>query len=418
MRTSTRTQLLAGGAVVAIAAGALAASQMSSSAAGALTITPNVTTLTTLNYARVSNGATSLPQRVANATPCLRVPESKKIRGLRLDYLSYTEPVDVDPSFLPGYARLTYRQVGSNSPTIPATGWRALDLPVAGTPAPVNTGSVLRANGRNVCLSATVPGEYKVRFVDPQESAGADDDILSPIVTVKVLDAYKATPAALSDDWKPQLATTPQTIAVGGSATGKLTTGLTAIDSRGSTSGIGILQNATAGLLGMRFASTDTGDAIDNDLARFGFTTFAPVSVNGTRDVTALYKGYKVIRHTGQFQAIAWLDRDGNNVAAPAEILTRTIGDPTTDVVTSLPTPQAKVTVFTAKSNAKGSVYVHVEGTKGNWTIYRNGQKFITGYGSYLSWTKKTVSGKASFTARVTASGYTPAEQTVTLTVR
>lgn len=418
MRTSKRTKLFAGGAVVVIAAGALAASQMSSSAAGALTITPNVTTLTTLNYARVSNGGGSLPQRVANATPCLRVPESRTVRGLRLDYLSYTEPVDVDPSFLPGYARLTYRQVSSNSATVPAGGWRALDLPVAGNPAPVTSGSVLRANGRNVCLSATVPGEYRVRFVDPQESAGADDDILSPVVTLKVLDAYKATPAALSDDWKPQLATTPQTIAVGGSATGKLTTGLTAIDSRGSTSGIGILQTATASLLGMRFASIDTGDALDNDLARFGFTAFAPVSVTGTRDVTALYKGYKVVRHVGEFQAVAWFDRDGNNTAAPVEVLTRTIGDPTTSVVTSLPTPQAKVSVFTAKSKAKGSVYVHVEGTKGNWTVYRNGQKFITGYGSYLSWTKTTVSGKASFTARVTSAGYTPAEQTITLTVK
>jgi hypothetical protein len=422
--TSTRTKVIAGGAVAALAAGALAAAQLSSSAANTITVTPNVTSMTTLNYAKVSNGGGTLPQRLANATPCLRVPESKKIRGLRLDYLSYTEPEDVDPSALPGYARLTYRQVSSNSATVPSSGWRPLDLPVAGTPAPVNTGSVLRANGRNVCLSATVPGKFKVQFVNPGESAGTDDDVKSQIVTITVQDAYQATRSALSDDWKPRLTTDPSQIAVGGSATGKLSHGLTQVDARGSSSGVGILQTATAKLISLRFASVDPGDALDQDLNRasvFGadkLGIFKPVTVTGTRDVPAVHRGYKVVRHTGEFAALAGFDANGNGSFASGEQLTRTTGANTTRVLSSLPTPQAIIGAFTAKSAAKGSIYVHVQGTKGTWTIYRNGQKLITGYGSYLSWAKKTVSGTATFTARVTASGYTPAEQSLTVTVK
>lgn len=424
--TTRRTTLIAGGAAVTLAVGALVASQMTSSAASAITITPNITSATTLNYARATNGGATLPQALANSTLCLRVPESRKIRGLRLDYLAYTEPTDVDPSSLPGYARLTYRQVYSNSATVPATGWRALDLPVAGNPAPVNTGSVLRANGRNVCLSATAPGGYKVQFVDPGESAGTDDDVRSTAVTITVKDAYRATLSALSDDWKPGLVSTPGQIAVGGSATGKLDTGLTKVDSRGSSNSVGVLQEATARLLALRFASTDAGDALDQDLNRtqvFGadkLGLFKTVTVTGARDVPALHRGYKVVRHTGEFAVVAAFDSNGNGVFAPSETITRTLGDPTTSVLASIPTPQAKVSVFTAKSSAKGSLYMHIEGTRGQWTVYRNGQKLTSGYGSYLSWslTKKVTSGKSTLTARVSADGYTPAEQSITVTVK
>ena len=422
--TTRRKSLIAGIAAVAIAGGALIATQMTSSAASAITITPNITTATSLNYAKATNGGTTLPQALANSTLCLRVPESRKIRGLRLDYLAYTEPVDVDPSALPGYARLTYRQVNSNSATVPAAGWRALDLPVAGSPAPVNTGSVLRANGRNVCLSATAPGDYRVQFVDPGESAGTDDDVRSTAVTITVRDAYRATFSALSDDWKPGLVSSPGTIAVGGSATGKLSTGLTQIDARGSSGGVGVLQEATARLLALRFASTDGGDALDQDLNRaqvFGadkLGLFKAVTVTGTRDVPALYRGYKVIRHVGEFAAVAGFDANGNGVFAPSETITRTLGDATTSVLASLPTPQAKIAVFTAKSTAKGSIYIHIEGTRGNWVVYRNGQKLTSGYGSYVGWTRKVTSGKSTLTARVSADGYTPAEQTITVTVK
>lgn len=419
-----RNSLIAGGAVVVLAVGTFAATQMSSSAAGALTIAPNVTSATTLNYAKATNGSSNLPQRLADATFCLRVPDSKTVHGLRLDYLSYTEPADIDPSMLPGYARLVYRQVGTNSATVPASGWKPLDLPVVGNPGPVNSGSVLRANGRNVCLSATIAGEYKVRFVDPGEEAGEDDDVRSQVVTLTVKDAYKATMAALSDDWKPGLTTTPQQIALGGSATGKLTTGLSTVDSRGSSAGVGVLQNATTGLLAMKFVSADPGDALDQDLNKasvFGANklgVFGPVTVTGTRDVPALYRGYKVVKHVGEFGAVTGFDRDGNGQVTAAEAIQRTLGDATTSVVTKLAKPQAKVSAFTAKSAKKKSVYLHIEGTKGNWVVYRNGQKLTSGYGSYLSWTKVVPSGTSTFTARVSATGYTTAEQSVVVTVK
>lgn len=106
----------------------------------------------------------------------------------------------MDPSALPNYARLLYRQVQSNSAAVPSGGWRALDLPVAGTPAPINTGSVLRAGGRNVCLAAVTPGTYKFRFVNPGEEAGTDDDTVGQTITLTVKDAYARTQAALPGD--------------------------------------------------------------------------------------------------------------------------------------------------------------------------------------------------------------------------
>lgn len=423
MISKTRKAVALGSAAAVVAGGALVASQLSSSAAAQLVYSPSSTSLTALNWAAAGT-STTLPARVADATTCVRVADSRSIKKLRLDYLSYTEHEDVDPSGLPNHARLLYRQVQSNSAAVPASGWRALDLPVAGTPAPINTGSVLRTGGRNVCVAAVTPGEYKLRFVDPGEEAGTDDDVVGQTITLTIKDAYAKTQAALVDDWKPGVTGSPSAIAVGGSAVGTVNTGLTKVDARGSSSGVGVLAEKTAILLGLRFSSTDPGDALDQDLGRnqLGqtpkFTAAKTVTVTGSRDLPAKAHGYKVIRHTGEFRVVASLDRNGNGAWGITEDLTRTTGNSTVQVLDKLPTPQAVVSELIVRPKGKGNVWVHIAGTRGTWKIYRNGGLIRSGTGSYIGWAVTGVpKGAQTFTARVTAPGYSPAEQTVTVTV-
>lgn len=423
MVSKTRKVVALGSAAAVVAGSALVASQMSSSAAAQLVYSPSATSLTALNWAAAGT-STTLPARIADATTCVRVADSRSIRRLRLDYLSYAEHEDVDPSALPNYARLLYRQVTSNSASVPSGGWRALDLPVAGTPAPINTGSVLRTGGRNVCLAAVTPGTYKFRFVDPGEEAGTDDDIVGQTITLTVKDAYARTQSALVDDWKPSVTGSPNAIAVGGSNVGTIATGLTKVDARGSSASVGILAEKTARLLGLRFSSTDPGDALDQDLGRnqLGetpkFTVAKTATVTGTRDLPAKARGYKVIRHTGEFRVVASLDRNGNGTWATSEDLTRTTGTSTVQVLEQLPTPQAVVSHLIVNPKGKGRVWIHIAGTKGTWKIYRNGGLIRSGTGSYIGWAVTGVpKGSQTFTARVTAPGYAPAEQSVTVTV-
>lgn len=421
--TRTRKSLTVGGVVAAlVAGGAVIAAQLPGQASSQLILSPTSTTLTTLNFGQALSGQ-NLPARIANATTCLRVRESKDIRRLRLDYLSYTDPADVDPSALPGYASLSYRQVSTNAATVPSGGWRSLVLPTAGNPPAVNTGSAIRANGRNVCLTANVPGTYSLAFVDPGEEQGTDDDVRSQTITLTVKDAYQATQSALSDDWKPALTTSPTQVALRGSLVGKLASGLTQTDSRGSSAGIGVLGTQIAKIVGLRFVSLDQGDALDLDLNKSYLApdqlgTTKPVTVTGTRDVPAVYRGYTVLRHIGSLRAVGSLDKNGNGTFTPSEDILRTVGTAVTQVVTKLATPQAVVSELIVKPKGKGNVWVHVSGTKGTWKIYRNGGLVKSGTGSYIGWSVTGVpKGTQSFTAKVSAAGYVPAEQTVTVTV-
>ena len=82
-------------------------------------------------------------------------------------------------------------------------------------------------------------GTYTFHFSDDNNSVGTGDDIVSPTVTMMVLDAENATSGAASDDWSPAVTASPTTSTYGAAITATVPlTGLTLADTRSSNSGV------------------------------------------------------------------------------------------------------------------------------------------------------------------------------------
>ncbi|MDQ1293433.1 MAG: hypothetical protein QG608_1314 [Actinomycetota bacterium] len=322
-----KTRLVVGALALTLTIGGVGVATSSSATSG-LSVDPGTTKITTLNFGKkISNGAVTA--RLANATPGLRVT-SKNLTKLRLVLDDYVAPQDVDPHVLPSLARLYYRQAPAGSDAVPTTKWKYLTQSTTSSTASGPSTSddpgklPIRKQDRAVHLTSDVPGTFTFHFVDPGLQSGTDDDARSASYTLEVLDVYRATSSALSDDWRPSVTLSPDPVGVARSLTATVDLArLTRVDARGTSGGIGQLNSRLASLVGLRFESTST-DALSYDLKFPGVLPFtqswstpAAVSTSGTVVVPATYEGLPVLRHIGTVKATATLDRNGNSIFSP-----------------------------------------------------------------------------------------------------
>lgn len=352
----------------AVTAGAVLASSIAAPAATAatsLTLTPNVTTVVTLNHgARIAASgprAGVLTQRLANATFGIEVDSD--VYKLRLVFDSYTPPAGVSIGLPTAF--LWYNQDHNTNLDVPTSGWTPLLATGVSTTSDDSddpSKHTLGGPGRNddpIYLTARFPGTYRFHFVDPGHAGGTDDDVRSESVTMEVRDVNNMTGSALTDDWQPAV-TAPAYVGVTRSLTSKVDlSGLTLKDSRGSNGGVGVLNESIAKLVGVKWVSAASGDALDNDVRLAGTTPFVdyscfgtprcvewvdmnatvwtrpagspwpvpavnvagatlhPVAAagavrpDGTRTIPAVTRGVDTLRHVGTVRTLAFLDRSG-----------------------------------------------------------------------------------------------------------
>lgn len=255
----------------------------------ALTVNPGTPELTTLNHGvwiagNANRGQGSLPQRLANATIGIRVTDSTKDPVLLFD--GFTAPTGVTVNGQT--AHLFYRQKDTANVNGPVSGWTSLTARAYGDTADDSTDPGhrhLRRDHHSIFVTADRPGTYRFRLVDPGKSAGTDDDRTANY-TLTVLDINRDTRSALSDDWTPAV-TAPTYVGVAKALTAKVDlTGLTLVDARGTSSGVGVLNTAIAKLTGIWWDTSVTGpwhqrpaaaspDAIGLDLRTAGTPTYA-----------------------------------------------------------------------------------------------------------------------------------------------
>jgi Invasin, domain 3 len=306
----------------------------SAAAAGALTLTPTTTSVTTLDIAAAKTATDvgtrfNLVQPLSNATFATRVTST--VSALQLQVESYTAPTGVTTSnpFL-YYAEMTTGGTTGPAPIatdvggavgVPDSGpWIQLDADNATPPSATLTGSSSAAT-KDVFLAADVPGTYKFHFTDPGVQAGTDDDVVSPTITMTVLDAYGATAAAgvttaTSDDWTPTISNSVPSAGIGAPLVGNVSlSDLTLVDSRGSSSSVGVLNNAVKSLVGIAFTGAGTSGATNTQTA---------VSAAGNRSLAA-----GATTTSGTLTTSAVFDYDGNGVTATA----RALGTPATTTI-------------------------------------------------------------------------------------
>jgi len=240
------------GAVVAL--GALAAP---ASAAGAPLTLSGPGEVTALNWGAAVTG-TTLDGDLAAATYAVQVTSPVTAgKPLFLQY-THTPPAGTATSA----PHLYWRQANPMSvfPGGPVSGWHALTE--AGT-------AILPATAWNTFLAVDQPGSYLVRFEDRKGTPGTDDDSAGT-VTLNALDAYGETASTLADDWRPAVSAL-SVVGVGKSLpTAVDLTGLTRVDARGTSSGVGVLNEAIADLVAIRHDSAGGHDALWWDLRYAG----------------------------------------------------------------------------------------------------------------------------------------------------
>lgn len=304
----------------------------SAAAAGALTITPTTTSVTAVNLAApmaLSDVANhySLVQPLSNATFATRVTST--VSALNLQFETYTAPTGVTTSnpFLyyseattGGTAGPTAVADGVDGGSLPDDGpWRQLDADNVTPPMVTLAGSSSVAT-KDVFFAADVPGTYKFHFTDPGVQAGTDDDMVSPTITMTVLDAQGATAAggttsAATDDWAPTISNSVTTAGVGAPFVGTVSlSGLTLADARGSSAGVGVLNGAIKNLVGIAFSGAGAAGAE---------TVQAAVAAAGTRSLPA---GETTV--DGTLTSTAVFDYDGAGLTAT----TRALGTATTTI--------------------------------------------------------------------------------------
>ena len=103
-----------------------------------------------------------------------------------------------------------------------------------------------------------------MHFSDTMGTPGTDDDATSPTITLNVKDVEGvsvATGTATADDWKPTI-TAPSSVVQGVAMTASLDlTSVTTVDSRGSSSGKGVLGDAIAAGVDLSFTGTGLSSA-------------------------------------------------------------------------------------------------------------------------------------------------------------
>jgi hypothetical protein len=248
-----------------------------------------------------------------------------------------------------------------------------------GTWSVVSAASPLAVNpSQNTFITASSAGTWVVHFEDRGVEAGTDDDAVSPFITIRVLDIRGlGTPSVTLDDWAPAVTATP-VAAVGAPLTATVDlTGLTRIDARGSSSGVGVLNSKLAALTGIAFVgSSNAGSAgpwLNNDLeAPFDYSVPAVVNTAGQRSVLANVTGHA----PGQVFARGYFNADGVNGFETA------LANTATSQVVSALAGRIGIDATPAVVNGAGNVVVRgtvpVGGADPMVTVYGNGYALRT----------------------------------------
>ncbi|MDQ1294519.1 MAG: hypothetical protein QG608_2402, partial [Actinomycetota bacterium] len=307
----TRRGLIAFASTAAIVGAGVGIGAGPAHAATSLTLAPTATSITTLNFGD-QIAANALLAPLANATFGMRVtndPTTTTTIKLKLD--SYTAPSGVVPV---GTPTLFYSQQAAGLTAGPLT-WTSANGRTLTTPGTTDITGAL-TEGSDTFLTTNEPGTYTLHFVDEGPTAGTDDDVLSPTITLTVKDAYAAS-ASTTDDWVPTVSNNASSAGIGDPITGRVSLSeLTVIDSRGSSAGIGVVSAKYAALLSLAFDGSTAG--LDTDLgAGLMAKAFATSALNmATRLIPSGTTG-----EAGTVTTTAYFDTDGDAAAADADDL-------------------------------------------------------------------------------------------------
>ena len=289
--------------------------------------------------AQTVTGSLNLPAaKLGDATFGTKVT-STPVGKLTLSFDSYTAPTGVTPTGTPALFYNHSQASNTNAGGGPQNNWVALFTPASAT-AVSTTLATSAADANDTFLTANLPGTYKFHFVDDSNTVGTDDDAVSPTVTMTVLDAEAAT-GATSDDWSPTVAVSKSTLDIGASVTATVPfSAVSTSDTRGASSGIGILGTGLAKIVGLQFDGNPTGaGTLDNDVA--AYHTATAVTATSTAGTRTLLAG--VTAHTGTLSATAKFDRNGDGTISDAlgTAGTSTVQDNNVSVVKLDPTAVA-----------------------------------------------------------------------------
>lgn len=188
--------------------------------------------------------------------------------------------------------------------TLAAGGFKRLSLSGAGGEVATTASTAAGlTNGRNVFVTADVPGAHTFHFVDTMGTPGVDDDATSATITMTVKDV-DANTATTTDDWLPGV-TAPGSMAYKAPLpTSVDLSALTVSDSRGSSATAGpYLGTATQARVGVR--ATGTGNVEATATATSGVTGSKAVRVVSNANGTSLF--------TGDATVTPYLDPNGDD---------------------------------------------------------------------------------------------------------
>lgn len=153
-------------------------------------------------------------------------------------------------------AALVYGEADAGATAVPNDTWKAVSTNNTSTYYFLEDPTAL-AQTTNTYITATQPGTYKFHFVDTAASlTGTDDDVVSPTVTMTVLDAFGATGSG-SDDWSPTVSVSSSALKLGAPVTASVPlSALTTVDARGSSNGVGMLAQQIKPLVGFQFSAS------------------------------------------------------------------------------------------------------------------------------------------------------------------
>ena len=348
-----------------VAAGGVTVTGNPLNAANTLTITFNVpgvrgaftksVTTSSITVTNTTAGGDAVAA-IANAAFATHI-STAPVGNVTLTLDSFTAPTGVTLTGTPG---LQYQVQTSNTANGagPLSGWSGL----ANAGGSGSTSTAITSPALNdVFITASQPGTYTFHFSDDNNSVGTGDDIVSPTVTMMVLDAENATSGAASDDWSPAVTASPTTSTYGAAITATVPlTGLTLADTRSSNSGVGVLGSKIAALVGVKFTST-TG-ALNTDIAT-GTDYTAPRAVTAAASSASLTLPAGKTATTGDVVSTATFDRNGDGTLTDATLGTPASTHVDTNGVTATADPAPTAVVGSVAAGAGANTAVVKTGT-------------------------------------------------------
>jgi hypothetical protein len=258
--------LLALCSTAAVASGGVLVASPTQAATVGLTLYPTTTNVTTLDLGAGATwtGAVSADTDLMDATYAVKVTSAVTNLAIFLDSA---------PSGPAG--NLYYNQGSVSDPAEHRDAWST--LAIGGTEF-----AALASDPKSVFLTADVPGTYTLHLADTIGTPGTDDDIVSPTITLNV-----KTPSttAGATAWAP-VVSAPSSTGIGAPIPAVVPlSGLTLVDGRGSSGGVGELNAKIATLVGLKF-TTDSTTGLAADLsAPTNYTVPAKVTNSGARTI-------------------------------------------------------------------------------------------------------------------------------------